>query len=125
MVVSPYGSLDTCQFSHVHLYKSPKDVVLLAIILKSQFPLQHSLNMLPKSLLAIVVFAVSPIAEVAAESGWRQTCQDPIFGWSERNNDYILTATCAGGDRGWNVNTSIILGNCFANAGGRLQAQAK
>ena len=67
--------------------------------------LRRSYAMHLKSLLPLALLGLNPISQVAAESGYYNTCHDIGLGWSERDNDYHIRATCRLPSGIYNVDT--------------------
>lgn len=84
--------------------------------------------------LAVLFLSSAQLQGVVADSGFAGSCQDwkvfPTKNTSNGNLPYgsvTFIATCkhAGEGAAWNVDTTINLNVCFANANGRLEGRAK
>lgn len=76
---------------------------------------------------ALALMALAHFArEVAANSGWYQTCNSGIIGIPGGNDPHeTLVANCKIGGGEYNVGTEINLDSCFGNSGGTIVGQLK
>ena len=84
------------------------------------YTLRHLLSMKLKNLLPFAVLALNPIHEVAAESGYWDTCNSAVFGYDDIRRSCFIWANYRELSGIYNVATYIYFDLCFMNSWGHL-----